>query len=315
MNFYICSPSYDDSSGGIVVLHKLAHIINKETCHNAFIVPMRRDRWRGGSVRRWLGDLYLNLKVRVSNLSYKINPYFQSPIVYSLPDEVKRDENTVVIYPEIVFGNPLGVSKVVRWFLHQPGHFTQEIFYGTGELYFKFNSMIRDFELYNSKLSASELKVIHYPLETYNQINLPREREGTCYMVRKGKHKSLLHDDDSICLDGLTHTEIATVFKRTQRFISYDDYTAYSIFAVLCGCESVVVPEPGVSLEEWYPKESDRYGISYGDSKEQLLWAKSTKDKVRAHVNNEHQRSIENVRNFIVECQDYFFSTPKVSKG
>jgi hypothetical protein len=36
-----------------------------------------------------------------------------------------------------------------------------------------------------------------------------------------------------------------------ETFISYDTYTAYSLFAVLCECESVVIPDEGVSEEAY----------------------------------------------------------------
>ena len=89
-----------------------------------------------------------------------------------------------------------------------------------------------------------------------------------------------------------------------KTFISYDTLTAYSIFAVLCGCESIVIPDEGVSIDDWYPDYEDRYGISYGFSN--LEEAAATKHLVEPRVIKEHERSIENARKAFNEADSYF---------
>lgn len=307
MRFYIYAPSYNENSGGCIALHKLTHIINTETEHEAFLVPRTLEKINFYNLKMILSNLIVYWKICKDRWNYTTNPDFKTPVVRSIPS-INRD-SSVCIYPEITFGNPLQARNVVRWFLHQPGHFTKEICFGVGELYFKFNSAIKDFQLHGSKLSLNELKVIHYPLETYNTDNTESTRKGTCYIMRKGKHKKRVHSSDAICLDGRSHSEIASIFKRCERFISYDDYTAYSLFAVLCGCKSIVVPDERVSVTEWYPDEKDRYGIAYGLSEEQNNWAESTKDKVRKFVEREHSRSVDLVLAFVIEVNNYFPNT------
>ncbi|MEZ9923954.1 WavQ [Vibrio breoganii] len=304
MKFYIYAPSYNENSGGCVVLHKLVHIINEETEHTADLVPHILEQFRLGGLRTLASNAYAYLALRKNKFFFNRNSSFNTPVKTNVTEDELKD--SIVVYPEITFGNPLGAKNVVRWFLHQPGHFTGEVCYGTGELYFKFNSMIRSFDLYKSKLSKSELKVIHYPTEIYNTDSVIKERKGDCYMIRKGGHKAKVHDDTAICLDGLSHTEISEIFKKSKRFISYDDYTAYSIFAILSGCESVVVPDVNISKQQWYPLESDRYGIAYGFSEDEKVWANSTKNKVLEHVESEHQRSVSNVKKFVEESIEYF---------
>lgn len=306
MNFYVYAPSYNPNSGGCIALHKLVHIINSETEYKAYLVPRVVEKYRLESMRDYFRVVRNKIKLYLKRTQYKTNPAFNTPVVRKLSD---IDTKTgVCVYPEITFGNPLKAQKVVRWFLHQPGHFTKEICYGTGELYFKFNSAIKDFQLYNSKLSPKELKVIHYPLEIYNKNTVDEKRAGICYMVRKGKHKAFIHPDGALCLDGCSHEEIAQAFKTHERFISYDDYTAYSLFSVLCGCESIVVPDELISIDEWYPNVKDRYGIAYGVSEEQLSWASETSEKVLELIKEEHYRSVKCVLDFINECDSFFSS-------
>ncbi|MGL6260681.1 WavQ [Vibrio sp. WXL210] len=304
MKFYIYAPSYNENSGGCIALHKLAHILNEETEHQAYLVPRVLEKHEFHSLYELLRLFNKRYKFARDKARYKTNPEFNTPVISSISDI--EWSSSICVYPELTFGNPLKATNVVRWFLHQPGHFRKEVCFATGELYFKYSSGIKDFELYNSKLSTKELKVNHFPLEIYNRENESAERSGTCYMVRKGKHKPFIHPEGSVCIDGLSHREIAREFKRAEQFISYDDYTAYSKFAVLCGCKSVVVPDENTSIDEWYSDEKDRYGIAYGFSDEQITWANATQDRVLETIEQRQRESVDRVLDFVEECQSYF---------
>lgn len=296
MIIFIYTPSYDPNNGGAIALHRLCHLINSKTIHNAYIVPIGYPLKGWKKFRRCLkGELF---KPR----NFIINNKWNTPIW----GKINFPSNAVAIYPEIVDKNPLGVQNVVRWLLHQPGYHNGAFNYGENELYFKFNSGIKHFEREGSKLSTNELKVIYYPIDIYqNKDNMERNIDS-CHLIRKGTKKKFVHPFDSICIDGKSHKDIAEIFRCSKRFICYDDYTAYSIFAVLCGCQSIVIPAENVSLEDWYPNEKDRYGIAYGLSDEQLIWAEETKEKVFEHIMSEHKKSEENVELCIKEIIDYF---------
>ena len=301
MNIFICAPSYFENSGGSLVLHRLCHLINEVDDCKAFLVKTQPLYSGKPRLKRILSQFKW---YSVSRKKFKTNPEWNTPVW----DEKKFPENSIVIYPEIINGNPLKIKNVVRWFLHQPGYHTGVIDYSSNEIYFKFNSAIDDFKISGSLLSEKELKVIYYPVDIYNLDNVSEDKKdlNCCYMVRKGKEKKPIHDKEAIKLDGLSHKEVAEIFKRSKRFISYDDYTAYSIFAVLCGCESVVVPGEGRTLTDWYPNETDRYGISYGLSPEQLEWASSTSHKVYTHILNEHRKCSENIIECLKQIKDFF---------
>lgn len=302
MIFLIYANSYNENSGGSIVLHRLCHLINSVTDNEAYIVRM--DPFSHGSIS--LRKIYSKFKWELATKKrFKTHQDWHTPIW----TKKKFPDDAIVIYPEIVNGNPLGINNVVRWLLHQPGFHTNKVKYCSGELYYKFNSAIEDFENLGSKTSNLELKVIYYPIDIYNNKDNVKYRDIDCsYLIRKGIDKKIIHDLDAVKIDGLSHKEIAHIFKRSNKFISYDDYTAYSIFATLCGCKSYVVPSENKSLESWYPNENDRYGISYGFSTEQEIWANDTKDKVMMHIENEHIKSSENVKLCIKEMIDYFSS-------
>lgn len=41
-------------------------------------------------------------------------------------------------------------------------------------------------------------------------------------------------------------------------------YTAYTWFAIMCGCIPIVVPEKHISKYDWHPENKFRLGIAYG---------------------------------------------------
>ncbi|MFY8273985.1 WavQ [Pseudoalteromonas sp. SSDWG2] len=300
--FIIYTPSYNEKSGGIVVLHKLCHILN-DLGYEAYLYPQSEqfvfDKKSIFSEFR----KFIKFELKSLLTGFKVNPHFDTPIFDFKNKEI--DDSCIVFYSELVLGNPLGAKQVARWLLHQPGFHTGRVMYNAGEILFKFNSAVRDFNYPGSITSTQELKVIHYPLEHYNLDDVKEERQGTAYCLRKGKHKAIVHDlKDSVLIDDLPHEEVAKVFKSVKTFISYDTYTAYSLFAVLCGCESVVIPDEGVTEEEWYPNPEDRNGIAYG--MENIEKANSTAHLVKQYVISEEDKSFNNVKLAIEEMLSHW---------
>ena len=298
--FIIFAPPYDELIGGSIALHKLCSVLN-ELGFESYVTPYRESYVV--DQHTWHRYIWRFIKWRIRDhiRSFNTNPNFLTPIFKG----VGVTDDFIAIYPEIVFGNPLGAKHVVRWFLHQPGFHNQRIYFGKNELYFKFNSSIRDFHFEGSTTSSTELKVIDYPLHYYNLTNTAVDRTGTAYCLRKGQGKRIQHDlSDSILIDGKNHDEVARIFKRVKRFISYDPLTAYSVLAVMCGCESVVIPDDNVTEDEWCPNHSDRWGIAYGWNN--LADANRTAPRVRAYVWAEHERIRSSVLKAVTEMQAYF---------
>lgn len=303
--FLIVSPPYDERVGGAVVLHKLCAILNG-LGYESYMHPYHK-RYRlsnNNFVRKW----FRNMKDRYRHGKgdygrYEVNPVFDTPVLHVVDDSLLRE--FVVIYPETVFGNPLNSQRVVRWFLHDPGVHTGRVNYGKNELYFKYRSGIKDFYYSGSVVSNNLLRVVHCPLEDYNLDDVSLDRKGTAYCLRKGKLKPIQHDlNGSVLIDGKSNAEIASIFKRVKTFISYDTCTAYSRFAVLCGCESIIVPDQGVTKEQLRPNPADRYGLAYGFSNVEA--ARETAHLVKEHFLSEERKSTENVKDAVIEINEYF---------
>jgi|TARA_B110000908_G_C10220687_1_gene435173 hypothetical protein len=314
----IYSPSYNENMGGVIVLHKLCSLLNDlgyEAYLWAFAGPnffneaaylfcnpdiaeavelgkfsSASEHWyKFGKTENRIGD---HRRICASNNT----PLFCEPLDY--------DFDGVVLYPEIVGGNPLKAKNVVRWLLYKPGFFTGEINYGSKELYFLYDKML-DFRPKNSSISKKILRIIDYPLKYYNQIGVAQVRNGTAYLVRKGHVVPDVSEVKNwICIDGMSHRDISAIFKRVTMFVSYDLHSAYSRFAVLCDCSSVVMPMNDISEEEWQPNIQLRAGLAYGFSN--IEKASATAWQVTEFIKTETSDSIESVREFVVEVNKFF---------
>lgn len=55
---------------------------------------------------------------------------------------------------------------------------------------------------------------------------------------------------------------MAAVFNQCEQFISYDYSTVYTLYAALCGSDSIVVPQDGITAERWL--DAFPFGVTYG---------------------------------------------------
>ena len=325
----IYAPSYDPNSGGSIVLHKLCDSLNKTGKCRAFLLPGLGGRerhvyrlkprksnspkstegWR--ALRRIFLQAFVKLILRKKIRQFRCNPAFDTPVV----DEGffnKKDPfgHKVVVYAEVVNGNPLRAKHVVRWLLHNPGFHNGEVHYGIGELHFRFSHETIPAIISGLFVSDLYLTILHIPWEYYNMNDIPAERDCVAYSLRKGAHKSLVHDvEGSILIDGRPHAEVAAIFKRSRLFISYDSRSAYSQFASLCGCDSVIVPDEGVSEEEFFKSPESRYGVSYGF--EGLEAARSTRSLLYQQLQRLESDNLNKADAFLEEVQK-FFRLPRV---
>lgn len=227
---------------------------------------------------------------------FSIGP-FPNPVARKRADL----DGAVVIYPEIVEGNPLGASRVVRWFLNKPGNFTGRTGFGPNDLMFFFQFAFDDPKFNpdpDNKLTLVWLN------ELYRDEG-NTERTGSCYLLRKGVGRALVHDvEDSILLDDLTHEEKAAVFNKTKYFYTYDQYTMYSLYAAICGCIPIIVPKPGMTKFDWAKKPEDRFGIAYGE--EEIPWAIETRAALLQRLRDRQNEEDAMLALFIAKCRSHF---------
>jgi hypothetical protein len=291
--FVIFTPEYNDDVGGVIALHRLCDLLNG-LGHRARLWPKKRplfDRLRP-----------FRSGTRLLRYALKQRP-FRTFDGFDTPLATPRDLcDAIVVYPEVIAGNPLRARRVVRWFLHKPGFHSGRVDYGRDELYFFFQHSFNDSSI--NPNGSNLLQVYFIRDDIYQQRNFGG-RSGYCHILRKGRGRPPAHDiENSILIDGLSHTEAADVFNRCEYCVSYDLYTMYSQFAALCGCTSVVVPEPGLSKAEWHPNPEEHHGLAYGF--DDIDQARASLPLLLPTMKKKEREANRSVVDFVARCRAHF---------
>jgi len=213
--YVVVTPIYRDNSNGVRVLHKLVHDLN-ERGYEAYCTSTP-------------------------------NPLWNEPLI----TKEKITEDFIVVYPEIIAGNPVGIHKVVRWALNKPGFLGGEPFKDGLQ-----------FSWYK--------KYLDKPLLTVNTIEPELFTKGTndkfdCFYRNKGWKKPRVPMVEELreIIDCPSRWAYADLLKNTRIVYTYDDDTQLIYEAMLCGCRVIVVPENIELKKEDYDKKYSKYNKNH----------------------------------------------------
>ncbi len=210
--FIIVAPDYTDAHAGVVALHRLCDRLNG-LGYSAYIHPIGpKAVTRPG----WLTPL---LRGR------------------ALP-------NAVVVYPEIVTGNLLGVDRVVRWLLNRPGTFTGNAMdAGPHDLVVSFSPQV-----------SAEYPLLNVPLVDPTQF-FPKDVPGKGGLLWIGK--GVLPDDFERSAAHLvtdrwppTRERMAQILRSAEVLYTCDWLTTMIDESLLCGTPVVLVGEQDWDRDE-----------------------------------------------------------------
>lgn len=212
LQFLIWSWNYGTESGGGIALHRLAH--NLAALGHAARLACQR------TAPGWLG-----IPVGPRGLAA---------------------DSEIVIYPEVVEGNPFQGRRVVRWILNTPGFFgpgNGDGVYGPDDLLMLWSEAYRTPGMAAHRVGG--LLTAWRDYSAFKDWGWPRK--GVCYAVRKGKNKELdQHPLDALCIDDYAQLGgddyLIRVFNTNKRFVCYDHASMLPTLAALCGCPSLVIP-------------------------------------------------------------------------
>jgi hypothetical protein len=216
--------------------------------------------------------------------------------------EAMDPAKTVAVYPEMVYGNPLDAKIVVRWLLNTPGVAGGDGKCDTDDFVFIYS------DYFKTEGCAVDGKLTIYNPYLENFTDDGRPRQGTCYMIRKGWQKPLVHHPkDALLIDDYGekggNDYLHQCFNQFETFISYDHATLACVQAALCGCLSIVIPDGLSNAQEWrLANPMAAYGVAYGV--DDVDWANLTRPLLREHLRLLEQSSMAEIKTFIkiVKC-------------
>lgn len=308
MKFVIFSPR--QGWGGSIVLHALCKYLN-ELGHDAKLFysdvseyyPNKKISFWRKLIWHTVQDSLRVFRAKVlKEVSPRLNGYIDEP-VRGCPRKYLPfvNKDTIVIYPEIVYGNPLGASKVVRWFLYY-NRFANEA-YGKDDFFICYREIFNDWQL---NPEGFILQTPYFDFDKYKRYNYGN-RNGKCYIIRKGESRPDIPKKlDGIVIDDLLEEEKVRIFNESEYCISYDTQTSYSSIAALCGCISVIMPEEGKTKKDYRNESEIDLGVAWGLDEEEILWAKNTQEKLAESFRGINKGALESTISFVKKCEARF---------
>jgi len=220
MKFIILARPFNTKSQGCVLLHKLAHTLN-EIGHQAYVLFFNGY---GNEV-----NIYHS-----TNRNYYCS-YFKYTNITDSNAWSKIKENAIVIYPEIISGNPLEGEHVVRYMLNREGFIKKGVM---------ISPSVKDFILTHSYHyhESPDFHLFNYQgndlFNTKETINF-HEREVDLTYIGKGPKYV-----ECFKLNGTVEVTrewpdnklgLANLFKSARFIYTWDCLTATVTDAILCG--------------------------------------------------------------------------------
>lgn len=287
-------PTFSENRGGAIVLHYLVDRLRALNV-DAYAIPQ---------IKHYPDDMHWLLK-RIKQWNYKYFKKFKTHSGMNVPvlnSEIPND--MIIIYPEVISGNPMNAKNVVRWLLHKPGFFGVGGNYSENDEFFFFNEVCRDDKTYIPK---DNLLYIFWLREDIYYDCSGGQRSGSCRMLRKGEVSGIVDipdNDKSILLDGKSHEQIAKIFRKTEFFYCHDPMTFYCYLAAVSGCIPIIIPQPGVSSKAWRNTTEIKFGIAYG--LEEVDWARKTRSKMIDEMVKIKENEEQNLLLFLGKLQKKF---------
>lgn len=233
-----------------VIKYKIKHVLNKYFSFIPYIKKLQNS----------IDDVS---SVDMDGLSFHKNPSIDI-------------NNSIVIYPEVTYGNPLNAKFVVRWLMYFYPYSKSSDAYSTNDLFIAYREYFNDIDLNPNK---SIITLNYFDSKLYRQYNFG-QRKDKCYILRKGRKRKDLpkHFDGPVFDDNMSQHELVKMFNEYRYCYSYDTQTFYTAIAAVCGCIPIVVMEPGKCESDYLGPGEKHLGRAYGDSVEQIEYAKKTRD-------------------------------------
>ena len=192
-------------------------------------------------------------------------------IVYA--NETIQGQDSIAIYPEVIHGNPLEATKIVRYILNKPGLMGKGT-PGTSTFVPGPTQFDPSDELYYfSRLFGKAKDQNHYMflpiINTYLFRDQGKKRTKIAYFVGKGVNTNI-HPQNAILIDrnfAQDQQALADLLNECEMLYCYDFVTAMTEVSRLCGCRVIIIPSV-YTRKQFESYEPGLNGISWGKDEE-----------------------------------------------
>lgn len=228
-HFIICTPPYARNSAGIVILHELGKTISNLNYSVTFVFfDPSNSKWFLSTEPSHYAP---NMQDRISKSLSQMEVSLQHAL-----------NEGIIIYPEIVSGNPLGARRIVRYFLNKDAAITGVITDTRPNDYILAYSCS-----FHDKPNLTLFKPVHDPC--FNTENTRPAIERTLSLTYFGKAKytePLPVISGSVLISKSwpqTSHELASLLKSSKYLFTWDHVTSLMIDALYCGTHVVLMKE------------------------------------------------------------------------
>jgi hypothetical protein len=232
--FIIVAPPYNELSAGVKVLHLLCHSLNQAGISSSLLFLDVRDR------------SYNSFMSTTDKSAF--HEQYNTSVIINL-DEIDF-ANDIVVYPDIIRGNPLNSKKVVRYMLNKNGLITgNPITYHPGEFILSYQKIFEPNAHLNLFLSDDDLTLI----PGRDLIQKLNKNISLTYVGKGGKYGDTVRIGGTISLDWKkSQEEYILLLENAKYLFTWDQMTGVLYDAIIYGCIPVIV-----SKNPWTFKEID----------------------------------------------------------
>lgn len=216
MKFIIVAPPYHAKSAGIVVMHKLCDSLNRLGHTATIVLAINSNGFTSPNEERFFGPGLLRHEIDTDN---EFNTFV---------------EDGIVIYPEIITGNPIGGSRVVRYLLNKEGAI------GGNSMEASDKDFILSFsKSFHDKADAYLIKLTAHPIFSNKNTKPAAERTLDLTYIGKGQNYDvcfIVRDTVEITRQWpQSREDLAILFKQTRFFYTWDAISQTNLDALFCG--------------------------------------------------------------------------------
>lgn len=284
--FYIYTSEFVNKFAGVRALHYLCHALNQLGAE-AYVVGAK-----------------------------KVDTSLRTPQLTKL-DVVRHERlglSPIVIYPEVISGNPLGAENVVRWLLNAPGVVGGDKTFSEDEMIFAFSA---DFIPVNIEANILRVPVVNNTL--FNNRDNPEDqsREGICYYANKylASGRALtehISGARSLCQDvSLSQAELASILRKSELLLCYEPSSIVAE-ALLCGCPVAMIPTPYLDKIDG---DLNGPGIAFGTDPDAIAMARNTVAQVGVNYEKLINDCTTQIEWFVIQTQEFFSKRKRLSNA